>query len=790
MKIVPSRFLVLSIVSAFCITLLPSALFAAREYTVLIDPGHGGSDDGTSGTYNYTTYYEKNLNLDYANNLYTKINSNSNHPFQPFQARVADVYLSPADRVIMANNASNDQYDAYNYKIPDNGVDIFLSIHCNGGSATNPGTETLYYASSSAGMKLATIVHQFFMKSVRGVFSSASSRWVKTKNVTVLSATSMPAIIVETDFMSVQEALAAMITNGYKNAVGTGIHDALLLVNPEFKQYCWGFAEITGNVTDEYQWQGPILLRNTTSHGSVAEPINPEYVTYYQNNGSSLYIYENTPIVLDDKVIFEEGSGIIIDNDADLIIGEGSSFNGITVGIEDYVYITQAPNYLEQGTSENIVRAIAQDVEPYGNISSLSSCELYASSSEGDVLLSSDCSFYISEYGYWQFSMDVPLLSQWNNTWIRDLSNNQYIKGYFKVINGSIYSTSNVLIHSPYTSSGTIQKNEMWSGNISLTGYVTVSSEVTLTIIPGTNVSIAQNAKITVEGHISATGTSAYPIKIQSNSSINPLDIRNISQFNYCQFKGTGFIYLRNQTSTFSHCVFTGGPTIKTESNGTFNMTNCIVENGFCGMGITTGTPGISTLSNCTIRNNTSWGIKTSHDGRVVLDETEVYDNGDGIVVGYHGILDLEPGRNAILNNNYNEIEINDQLTGIYSNNGCWYGDIYDNENPNPGYYIDNFYQTSQGENVYNHYASVNAKWVWWGTPNMTYIRHRFSAPNYIIIDPISLTSQTAEFNIGAPESGLPLAKRVSSAPVVSLSPLNLDDSAPKVASSVLSAGI
>ncbi|MFA4922293.1 MAG: hypothetical protein WC611_09205, partial [Candidatus Neomarinimicrobiota bacterium] len=89
----------------------------------------------------------------------------------------------------------------------------------------------------------------------------------------------------------------------------------------------------------------------------------------------------------------------------------------------------------------------------------------------------------------------------------------------------------------------------MWSGNISLTGYVTVSSEVTLTIIPGTNVSIAQNAKITVEGHISATGTSAYPIKIQSNSSINPLDIRNISQFNYCQFKGTGFIYLRNQTS-------------------------------------------------------------------------------------------------------------------------------------------------------------------------------------------------------------------------------------------------
>ena len=337
---------------------------------------------------------------------------------------------------------------------------------------------------------------------------------------------------------------------------------------------------------------------------------------------------------------------------------------------------------------------------------------------------------------------------------------------------------------------GTISSNTTWDKDVYVYDDITIDQGITLTIMPGTGVFIAQTAKITVEGHISASGTSAYPIKFQSNGSHNPLDIRNSSQFNYCQFKGTGFIYLRNQPSTFSHCVFTGGPTIKTESNGTFNMDNCIVENGFCGMGITTGTAGISYLTNCTIRNNTSWGIKTSYDGRVVLNKTEVYDNGDGIVVGYHGILDLTPGRNAIINNNYNEININDQLTAIYPNNAYWYGDIYDNENPSPGYYIDNFYQTTQGEYIYDHYVNVKAELVWWGTTNTTYISQRFSAPGYIDFSPIATSSQTAEFNIGAPETGLPLAKRVSSVPIVSLSPLNLDNSAPKVASSVLSAGI
>ncbi|MDD5231220.1 MAG: peptidoglycan DD-metalloendopeptidase family protein, partial [Candidatus Marinimicrobia bacterium] len=182
----------------------------------------------------------------------------------------------------------------------------------------------------------------------------------------------------------------------------------------------------------------------------------------------------------------------------------------------------------------------------------------------------------------------------------------------------------------------TISSNTQLDGVYYSDGTI-ISNGYTVTIAPGTIIKVNVGKSIVINGTVNAQGTSPNPIKFQSDAGFFPLDIRNGSQFSYCLFDGFGYLYIRNQPSTFSYCVFRG-MAVRTDNNGTFDLSNCIVENGFCGMGITTGTAGISYLTNCTIRNNTSWGIKTSYDGRVVLDETEVYDNGDGIVVGYHGI--------------------------------------------------------------------------------------------------------------------------------------------------------
>lgn len=598
----------------------------AQEFpSVMIDPGHGGDDPGAIGYLSGTTYYEKDLNLQYANNVYENIIADEQGTFMPYQVRhLIDETIEPEKRAEMANNYSGNERDARGNPIPEGGVNVFLSIHCNAGSSEGRGTETIYYKTSDPGLKLATIVHQFFMNSTRPVNSNAKSRWtIYDLNFIVLKNTIMPSIILETEFIQNQTSLAVMITDDFKNAVGDGIRDAFRLLDPIWQLNCWGFNEVTSNIVwPNTEWNGPVLIRNTSAHGDKSTHLYPNDITYYVND--NLSVREGATVVLDDKIkVYENDGYISISGEAKFIIGESSIFKEGQTGIEDCVIITQSPDYLEQNTSNNIVGAVVIDVEPYGNIWDLSQCELYAMSLEGDILLSNYYSIH-DPNGYWEFLMNVPYLSQWNNTWIRSLINNEYIRGYFKVINGNICVFSDVLIHSPYTSSGTIQKNEMWCGNISITGDVTVASGIKLVIGPGTNIVINSNKNIICYGQVIATGTSAYPIKFNKTGIYkwNTIDIRKSSQFSYCLFEGGIYVHLKNQRSTFSHVVFKG-LTVRTSSSGTFDMTNCIVEDKSNSPGgIYTQTPGTSNITNCTIRDNSVYGIYSTYDGRVKLKNT------------------------------------------------------------------------------------------------------------------------------------------------------------------------
>ena len=341
MRVFKSHYILIIICFLFYQSLLSS------YYPILIDPGHGGKDSGASGSLNGITYYEKDLNLEYALRFYNKIIQTIGHPVDPYITRARDEYLSRIDRVIMANNEDGNQRDGNGFYIPEGGVEIFISIHCN--SSSDPGahgTETYYHSSSDRGMKLATIVHQFYMESTRGVYSNAKSRWIKTyDNLTVLDSTNMPAILLETEFISNENSLAAMITDSYKDAVANGLSDAFFLIDPEWEWHCYGFEEITGDIQFSETWDGPVLTRNITPHGTFNSPNNPQPVTYYVTD-SWLTVYETATVVLDDNVTFIAGTnGDITDWGARLIIGEGSNFNGITTGIEDYLYIVEAPNW-------------------------------------------------------------------------------------------------------------------------------------------------------------------------------------------------------------------------------------------------------------------------------------------------------------------------------------------------------------------------------------------------------------------------------------------------------------
>ena len=78
------------------------------------------------------------------------------------------------------------------------GADLFVSIHCNAAANTDAqGTETFCYTLGAAGEKLARCVQSQIIDSMGTV-----DRGIKTANFAVIRDTNMPAVLVETAFIS------------------------------------------------------------------------------------------------------------------------------------------------------------------------------------------------------------------------------------------------------------------------------------------------------------------------------------------------------------------------------------------------------------------------------------------------------------------------------------------------------------------------------------------------------------------------------------------------------------
>ncbi|HSP21012.1 MAG TPA: N-acetylmuramoyl-L-alanine amidase [Planococcus sp. (in: firmicutes)] len=101
---------------------------AASDLTVIIDPGHGGTDPGASGY----GFQEKNVVLNIGNYMkkyYDQI------PVNVKLTRSTDVFMELSDRARYASR---------------NGGDIFVSLHTNAFNTAANGQETFYYAKTAA----------------------------------------------------------------------------------------------------------------------------------------------------------------------------------------------------------------------------------------------------------------------------------------------------------------------------------------------------------------------------------------------------------------------------------------------------------------------------------------------------------------------------------------------------------------------------------------------------------------------------------------------------------------
>jgi N-acetylmuramoyl-L-alanine amidase len=167
--------------------------------TVVIDPGHGGQDNGGK----WGQVYEKHLALDTAVRLETNLKKMG---FQTVMTRRSDYFVTLPQRVSIGNRYKNA---------------IFVCIHYNYTWKQDvSGLETFYY--SSEGQRLAQCVQSSLVRRTRTVDRNA-----KFARYYVLRNSTLPAILVEGGFVTNESERNLMKSGGFREAIARSIAEGI-----------------------------------------------------------------------------------------------------------------------------------------------------------------------------------------------------------------------------------------------------------------------------------------------------------------------------------------------------------------------------------------------------------------------------------------------------------------------------------------------------------------------------------------------------------------------------------
>ncbi|MGG0172342.1 N-acetylmuramoyl-L-alanine amidase [Paenibacillus dokdonensis] len=170
---------------------------------VVIDPGHGGSDPGTTSISNK---HEKDFNL--ALSLKVQELLLKEPEIEVLMTRESDVYPTRTERVLFANKLN---------------ADVFVSIHGNSvlESPQANGTETHYYQRSSS-KELANAIHKRLIKAM-----GLKDRGIKDNSFQVIRETNMAAVLLEVGFLSNTSDEKAMLSNTVQYKAAQAIVDGI-----------------------------------------------------------------------------------------------------------------------------------------------------------------------------------------------------------------------------------------------------------------------------------------------------------------------------------------------------------------------------------------------------------------------------------------------------------------------------------------------------------------------------------------------------------------------------------
>ena len=149
-----------------------------RRGVIFVDAGHGGNDPGAVGN----GLQEKDVTLPISLKLGQALQSMG---YTVYYTRTNDVEIDLEPRVAAAERIN---------------ADVFVSVHANSlapGNSGISGVETYHSRNSTVGRELASYVHSQVISG-----TGANDRSVRSAGFYVIARTSMPAILVETGYIT------------------------------------------------------------------------------------------------------------------------------------------------------------------------------------------------------------------------------------------------------------------------------------------------------------------------------------------------------------------------------------------------------------------------------------------------------------------------------------------------------------------------------------------------------------------------------------------------------------
>ncbi|MBB6444303.1 N-acetylmuramoyl-L-alanine amidase [Bacillus benzoevorans] len=173
---------------------------------VVIDAGHGGSDNGADGF----GLLEKNVNLDTALKVKALLVKT---PFKIVMTREGDTYPTLSERVTIAKKAKGN---------------AFISIHSNAFNGSGNGIETYFYSAAynpyvSDSKMLATAIQNRLL-----AIGETKDRGVKAGNLHVLRENNMPATLVELGFIDNAADNAKLKSDVWRQSAAQAIYWGIL----------------------------------------------------------------------------------------------------------------------------------------------------------------------------------------------------------------------------------------------------------------------------------------------------------------------------------------------------------------------------------------------------------------------------------------------------------------------------------------------------------------------------------------------------------------------------------